>query len=127
MTDEEPPRTSGPRRRLSRRALDWTLFAAALALVAGAGFAVGRTTAPGDSTTCADVQDVYTENYEAGSRLLDSLEDNDGWHISEEEDADRADARTRFSTAFNVVIQNPDCFSVEDRATAQTHLDQLSP
>ncbi|MDT0306854.1 hypothetical protein RM780_07740 [Streptomyces sp. DSM 44917] len=108
MTDD-PARTEPPPRR---RVLDRALLTTALALVAAAGFAVGRATAPADASgnaACEDAQAAFRA----------ALDDADS--------APADDIEVRFYTAVaaNTAVQNPDCFTAEDRAAAQTYLDAV--
>ncbi|MET8134675.1 hypothetical protein ABZV24_22430 [Streptomyces sp. NPDC005251] len=86
------------------------IVVAAIAL-AGGGFAAGRLTAPDASSTasqCSEPRKLYRKYVDA---------------ITPEQDV--AQKRTNGRMLANVTLQNPDCFSSEDRASAQTILDTI--
>ncbi|MGW3913166.1 hypothetical protein ACWEBX_16865 [Streptomyces sp. NPDC005070] len=84
--------------------------AAAVAL-AGGGFAAGRLTAPDASSTASQC----TEPRDLLRRYADAIN----------ADQDLAKNRTNGRTYAHVILQNPDCFGAEERASAQTILDTI--
>lgn len=82
---------------------------AAAIVVAGSGFAAGRLTAPETDTGASDCTEVR------------KVFDNDLDNISSSQDVGQK--QTDLRTLSNMILQNPDCFSAKDRATAQTFLD----
>lgn len=83
---------------------------AALAL-AGGGFTAGRLTAPDSSSSasqCSEPRKLYRKYVDA---------------ITPEQDV--AEKRTSGRMLANAILQNPDCFSSESRAFAQTTLDTI--
>ncbi|MGP4090748.1 hypothetical protein [Streptomyces sp. KR55] len=88
-------------------------IAVAAALLAGGGFAVGRLTAPEPSSTAADCAEPRRLHQE----YIDS--------ISPDVDQPMEEKRTNGRMLANTILQNPGCFSVADRASAQTILDTI--
>lgn len=97
----------------TRRIAVW-LAAAGLAV---GGFTVGRLTAPTppDATAlaCEDAERAYAEALDSATA-----------HGPDSSDADPEEARHYASVALHAIVQNPECFSAGDRATAQTILEQ---
>ncbi|MFE4697162.1 hypothetical protein ACFRIC_08730 [Streptomyces sp. NPDC056738] len=79
--------------------------------LAGGGFAVGRLTAPDTSASGSQCSEPR--------KLIQEYGDT----IRAEQDA--AQKRTAGRTYAHVILQNPECFSSEDRASAQTILDTI--
>lgn len=90
------------------------IVAAALLAAVAAGFAAGRLTAPGNGQTAATACDGIRQS---SARAFRSA--------ARELDTDPATAQADARTAANLVLQNRDCFSADDRAQAQTVLDQV--
>jgi hypothetical protein len=87
-------------------------IAAAAVLLAGAGFAAGRLTAPdaeARTSQCAESRTLYREE-------LDKINTDQ---------QETADMRTSGRTLANTILQNPSCFSASERASAQTLLDTI--
>lgn len=86
------------------------IVVAAIAL-SGGGFAAGRLTAPDSSSTasqCSEPRKLYRKYADA---------------ITPEQDV--AEKRINGRMLANAILQNPNCFSSTDRASAQTILDAI--
>ncbi|MFJ8081978.1 hypothetical protein ACIQ6Y_15340 [Streptomyces sp. NPDC096205] len=89
-------------------------IATAALVLAGGGFAVGRLTAPVEesrASQCAEPRQLYRET-------IDQIDPG----TSEQATEVRANGRM----IANTILQNPNCFSASDRATAQTILDSIN-
>lgn len=92
------------------------ITAAALLAAVAASFVAGRLTAPDDkgrvaaAAACEDIRQSSGLAFRNAARELD---------------ADPAMAHADARTGANLILQNRDCFSADDRAQAQTVLDQV--
>jgi hypothetical protein len=102
----ETTKPQAPVRRRPRAAAILSLTALGIALAAG-GFAAGRISAPPSDTSAIDCTELKAEVVRIGQA------------------GDGAQAQTGLRTAVHLILQNPDCFSASQRASAQTALDTL--
>ncbi|MFF1843031.1 hypothetical protein ACFVW9_14960 [Streptomyces sp. NPDC058217] len=99
----------GRRRRRTRTATG----AAVLVIVAAAGgFYAGHSTSPSDST--ADECSTARASEQRAVAAMNAASPNSPEHT------------LNWRTGLNIVLQNPGCYSAEDRASAQAILDQAA-
>lgn len=127
MTDDEARADDRPRPWLG--ALQWALGITAMAAIIGGSFFLGRVTVPEPSddsaAACTDARQAAAGILQEGKEWQVASEGP--WTAVEEEDEEDADqVRNRAARWSNVIVQNPECFGAEERATAQTFLDDLN-